>query len=225
MINSDLKRKIKMLDCDNKAFKDSKDILKDYVFSMRACSFLELNDIERKILLLYTSDNFSKKEVIGFLNHIPFINSNSSDIDELFFYAKLLKDSYINCDGLMVSKRNQQQIKKLYKYFNNKPEILMSSIMQNFSFLRNILIGKKVLIISDGKEYIKGINKKSFSYISVNYEDVNQFSSWVEWIDYLKMRIMTQDFDIAFVHVPFLSNIICNFINVTLMKVAIVKGD
>ena len=200
----------------------SKDVLSDFFFAGRECSFIFPTELEEDILLLYTSSSISTKKVQKLISRLPF---PLKDIDEFFFLAKRLKDAYKKADVLICdAKRSTKQKKILYRLDPSK-EVVFARVFSDFTFLNEVIDEKRILHITNEKHSHDLEALFNLELFLVPFTSALEYQTWFEWFDLLKMKIMTLDFDIAFVSLGILSDPLCEFISSTLHKIAISKGE
>ncbi len=219
MKTSDFKKLAAFVDIDET---ETKEIIEDYLFAGRDCSFIYPTELEEDILLLYSSRSVSKKKALKLKTQLPF---QLADIDSFFFFAKLLKDSYRFADGIFSDGSRPVTQKKLFTRMESKKEILSSLILKDSDFFHRVIGDKKVLYITAFGEDPMFTSFPNIEVFPVPFETSLPFDTWLEWFDFLKMKVMTIDFDIAFISLDILSDPLNQFIAQTLHKIAFTKGD
>ncbi len=199
----------------------SKEILSDYLFAGRACSFINPTELEEDIILLYTSKSVSTKKATKLIAQLPF---PLEDIDAFFFFAKRLKDAYRYADGIFTDASRPVKQKKLFNRLDNSKEVLFNTVLQDLDFLNGAMNYRKVLYITleSTKNDFNGLN--NLEILEVPFATSLEYETWFEWFDLLKMKVMTLDFDVAFVSLGIVSDALCQFISASLHKMAFSKG-
>lgn len=199
-------------------FEESVSILEDYIYSNRACYFIDLTSLEEEILLFY-----SKNTSLN-LDSIDFSQSNIFDADIFVFLSKLLQVAYHYADGLIVDIDDETSVnnhKTLIEITKSDAKLIDRSALNDLKRFEYVLLGKKILWITSNEDKL---NLNNVSTINVDLENILSSKNWVEEFDALKMKVMIQEFDVAFVNVGILSTPLCYFISQNLHKIAIVKG-
>lgn len=221
-LDSEQIRKLKLFSYNPNFLDSSKEIICDYIYASRECSLIYLTPIELDMLLTYSSKSISKRRVdkiIDMQDEEKIIN----DFDDFMFFGKLLKDAYKFSDGIMIKNHIYKQ-KKLYTFYHRYQEVLDLDAIDDMSYLKEELSHKKVLYISFNENY-KPLPFANVIELKIDHQELNEYKSWLEWLDVIKMRIMIQEFDVAIINLGIYSNILNYFIAQTLHKIAITKGD
>lgn len=221
-LNSEQIRKLNLFSY-NPAFVDiSKDILCDFIYASRACSIIYFSPLEIELLLAYSSKNISKKKVEKLINDTEESDRILNDFDSFLFFGKLLKDAYKFSDALFLENHTFRQ-KKLYTLYHRYQEVLSLDVFKDLSFFKSVLAHKKILYI-----HFNNINDvlpfEDVLDMPIDRQEIKEYKSWFEWVDVIKMRIMIQNFDVAFISLGIYSNLLNYFIAQTLHKIAITKG-
>lgn len=199
----------------------SKDVLSDFFFAGRECSFVFPTKVEEEIILLYTSKSIDTKKAIKLMEKLSFA---LKDLDEFFFLAKKLKNAYRLSDVLICNTKRKDIQKKIFLRLDTSKEVVYCDVFKDFAFLNEIINGRKVLYVTREENSHDLDNINNLDIFLVPFSSALEYQTWFEWFDLLKMKIMTMDFDIAFVSLGILSDPLCQFISTTLHKLAISKG-
>ena len=223
-LSIDQQRKLNSFIYDPLFLNNCKDILLDYIYSSLACSFISLKPLELEILYYYSSNIISKKKanflILEFVKETDIV----FDFDSFLFFSKMIKDAYKFCDGIFIKNNSIYRQKKLYLKYKRFPEILSIEVTKDLSFLKPVLLNKKIINIyfKDRKPELSLDNVIDFE---IEKEEIKKYNSFFEWFDVLKLKIMVQNFDVAFISLGMYSNILNHFISQNLNKIAITKGE
>lgn len=223
-LNSEQIRKLHLFSYNVSFLNISVAILSDYIYSLRACSFIYFSPLEVEILLTYSSKNVSKKKIGKLIDDFSALKIAISDFDDFIFFAKLIKDAYKFSDGIFL-KNNILKQKKLYLMYHRYQEVLDFDVNNNLYLLNNIIEDKMVLDIHFKGEKKENLPFKNVVEMEVDKSEINDYKSWFEWFDVIKIRTMIQTFDIAFISLGIYSNLLNCFIAKTLNKIAITRGE
>lgn len=223
-LDSEQIRKLNLFSYDPYFHAKSKEIVFDFIYSSRACSIVFLSSIELDILLSYSSNNISKKKISKLIVDISTNYGFVLDFDSFLFFAKMLKDAYKFSDGIILNKAHLFKQKKLYLLHRRYQEVLSYDLITNYYDLSPILQNKKIIYIYFNNRSHSKLQFDNTIYCEIDADEISKHSSIFEWFDILKMRIMIQDFDVAFINLGIFSNLLNYFISQTLNKIAISEG-
>lgn len=213
-----MKNKYDIISNKDAFYKESVSILEDYIYSNRACYFIDLTSLEEEILLFYIKNHsLNSSDIEG-------TSINIFDADIFSFVSKRIKAAYHYADGLIVDTSDEASVnnhKMIYEINNCEAELIDKDVLKDLDKFKYVLLGKKVLWITSTNEKLSLDN---VSTIKVDLENVLTSENWVEEYDSIKMKVMVHDFDVAFVNIGILSSPLCYFISQNLHKIAIAKG-
>lgn len=199
---------------------ESIEILKDYIYSNRACYFITLSPLDEEVLLFYTnSKQFDKSRELSIIPPELFE-------DVFSFVSKRILVAYHNADGVFVDAENEQSLnhhREIYEKTKKESEIVSIHALDDLSNYEYVLLGRKVLWLSSNDDVPSTLN--NVQHIKVDVKSIISSKNWIEEYDKIKMSVMISDFDVAFVKLGVLSTPLCHFISQTLSKIAIGKGD
>ncbi len=217
-------RKLNLFSYDPYFYTKSKEIIFDFIYSSRACSIIYLSSMELEILLSYSSNNISKKKISKLIVDLSNKYNFVLDFDSFLFFSKLIKDAYKFSDGIILNKNHLFKQKKIYLLHRRYQEILSYDLFYNYHDLIPIMENKKAIYIYFKNEKHSILPFENTIYCEIDSNEISKHSSIFEWFDILKMRIMIQEFDVAFVNLGIFSNLLNYFISQTLHKIAISEG-
>ncbi len=222
-LDSEQIRKLNLFSYNPYFLKLSQEILCDYIYASLACSFISLTNFELDILLNYSSNRISKRKV-GKLIFEEKGNKTNIEFDDFLNLGRLLNEMYKFSDGIFIKNQIYKQ-KKIYTLYHRYQEVLDFNVFRDLTFLNNVISNKKIIYVYFDDIKVTKLPFKNVNEIIINKDELKSYNSWLEWFDVIKMRIMIQNFDIAFISLGIYSNLLNYFIAQTLHKIAITKGE
>lgn len=200
---------------------ESIEILNDYIYSNRACYFIELSSLDEELLLFHI-----KNRKIDIEKEINYINSFKIDENMISFISRRILVAYHYADGIIIDPANEKSImnhKEIYEQTKKESELISVRALDDLSKYEYVLLGRKVLWISTKDDVPSELENVELLKVDVNA--VLSSENWLEEYDFLKLKVMVCNFDVAFVKIGLLSTPLCNFISQILHKIAISKGE
>lgn len=214
------KSKFDLMTSSSNFLDESIEILKDYIYSNRACYFISLSPLDEEVLLFYlNSKQFDRKRELSIIPPELFE-------DVFSFVSKRILVAYHNADGVFVDVDNKASLthhKDIYEKTKKDSEVVSIHALDDLSNYDYVLLGRKILWISSLDDVPSELN--NVKHIKVDVNAIISSKNWIEEYDKIKMEVMISDFDVAFVRIGVLSTPLCHFISQTLSKIAIGKGD